>query len=239
MFPGLLRCLARCLLRDPGNEQATYEIARGVYDAGSWWTVRSRLVRQIQRCVVPGPRLPGLDAARCCGNGSSNAGRSGHLYARPGSLSTLVLISGQPGSGKISLGGPLATELNLPLLSKDTIKEALASLTSPDLITAEGSKALFCAPPRERARWSRLLGIQRSLRSACDRCPIDWLKCIVAAIVLLSGVDTSIVYPSAIGLTPILTASVTIDSGHQRPRVRSSLETKQSKSKPLDQLTSQ
>ncbi len=55
---------------------------------------------------------------------------------------TLVLISGHPGSGKTSVGRPLAAELDLPLLSKDIIKEALASLTSRGLISVGESKML-------------------------------------------------------------------------------------------------
>jgi predicted kinase len=36
-----------------------------------------------------------------------------------------VVVAGLPGSGKTTLARPLARELELPLLSKDTIKEAL------------------------------------------------------------------------------------------------------------------
>ena len=36
-----------------------------------------------------------------------------------------VVVAGLPGSGKTSLARPLARELGLPLLSKDTVKEAL------------------------------------------------------------------------------------------------------------------
>jgi predicted kinase len=38
----------------------------------------------------------------------------------------VVIVSGAPGAGKSTLAAPLAAELNLPLLSKDTIKERLA-----------------------------------------------------------------------------------------------------------------
>jgi hypothetical protein len=36
-----------------------------------------------------------------------------------------VLVTGPPGSGKTTLAGPLAERLSLPLIAKDTIKEAL------------------------------------------------------------------------------------------------------------------
>ena len=36
-----------------------------------------------------------------------------------------VLVAGPPGSGKTTLAGPLAARLGLPLIAKDTIKEAL------------------------------------------------------------------------------------------------------------------
>jgi AAA domain len=38
---------------------------------------------------------------------------------------TLVLVTGPPASGKTTLAQPLARQLGLPLLGKDTIKEAL------------------------------------------------------------------------------------------------------------------
>jgi hypothetical protein len=42
-----------------------------------------------------------------------------------GQLPTLVLVTGAPGSGKTTLAMPLARHLGLPLITKDTIKEAL------------------------------------------------------------------------------------------------------------------
>ena len=36
-----------------------------------------------------------------------------------------VVVSGPPGSGKSAVAEPLARELGLPLIAKDTIKEAL------------------------------------------------------------------------------------------------------------------
>jgi predicted kinase len=52
-----------------------------------------------------------------------------------------VLVSGLPGSGKTTIAGPLAVQLGLPLLARDTIKESLwDALGGGDL------------------RWSRRLG---------------------------------------------------------------------------------
>lgn len=42
----------------------------------------------------------------------------------------VVLVNGFPGSGKSTTGAALAGELDAPLLSKDRIKEALASVVS-------------------------------------------------------------------------------------------------------------
>ena len=51
-----------------------------------------------------------------------------------------VVVSGPPGSGKSTIAAPVAVELGLPLVAKDTIKDALMSvLPVPDIDT---SKAL-------------------------------------------------------------------------------------------------
>ena len=45
-----------------------------------------------------------------------------------------VVVSGPPGSGKSTLAVPLAEQLGLPLIAKDTIKEALmTALGAPDV----------------------------------------------------------------------------------------------------------
>ena len=46
----------------------------------------------------------------------------------------LVLVSGSPGSGKSTLAGRLAADLEFPLLSKDTIKEALGRTLAVDSV---------------------------------------------------------------------------------------------------------
>jgi predicted kinase len=57
------------------------------------------------------------------------------------STSVFVLVAGPPGSGKSTLAAPLASELSLPLLAKDAIKDALiAVLGAP--ATVEESREL-------------------------------------------------------------------------------------------------
>ena len=43
-----------------------------------------------------------------------------------------IVVSGPPGSGKSTLAPPIAERFGLPLLAKDTIKEALMSVTPPE-----------------------------------------------------------------------------------------------------------
>jgi len=52
-----------------------------------------------------------------------------------------VLVAGPPGSGKSTLAAPLASELRLPLLAKDAIKEALIEVLGAPT-TLEDSREL-------------------------------------------------------------------------------------------------
>jgi predicted kinase len=60
---------------------------------------------------------------------------------RPESTSVFVLVAGLPGSGKSTLAAPLASELALPLLAKDAIKDALIEVLGAPA-TVEDSREL-------------------------------------------------------------------------------------------------
>jgi predicted kinase len=65
-----------------------------------------------------------------------------------------VVVSGPPGSGKTTVAVPLARALGLPLLAKDTVKEALMDSLGVDGI--EGSRELG------RAAFAVLFAVARS-----------------------------------------------------------------------------
>jgi predicted kinase len=57
---------------------------------------------------------------------------------RPGTAALFVAVSGPPASGKSTVAVPLAAELDLPLVAKDTIKDALMSvLPVPDVAASQ------------------------------------------------------------------------------------------------------
>ena len=65
------------------------------------------------------------------------ASANGDPSGRKATRSLFVVVSGPPASGKSTLAPMLATELWLPLIAKDTIKDALMSvLAVPDIATS-------------------------------------------------------------------------------------------------------
>lgn len=58
-------------------------------------------------------------------------------------MALYAIVSGPPGSGKSTLAGPLARGLGLPLVAKDTIKEAL--MAAIDVRDVEASRAIGSA----------------------------------------------------------------------------------------------
>ena len=60
---------------------------------------------------------------------------------QPDGTSVFVLVAGPPGSGKSTLAAPLASELSLPLLVKDAIKDALIEVLGAPA-TVEDSREL-------------------------------------------------------------------------------------------------
>ncbi|MFI7670592.1 AAA family ATPase [Nocardia sp. NPDC049526] len=69
----------------------------------------------------------------------------------------LVLVNGLPGSGKSTLAPPLARELDAQLLSKDTVKEALAEgISRPNAVPSLGAIAM-------EAVWAMAAAIPRTV----------------------------------------------------------------------------
>jgi 2-phosphoglycerate kinase len=95
---------------------ATNEIARRVKVAD----LRENLANTLRL-----PNSPG-NADRIDRYERALAHLGGELRARP----LFVVVSGPPASGKSTLAPVLARELGLPLIAKDTIKDALMSVLS-------------------------------------------------------------------------------------------------------------
>lgn len=102
----------------------------------------------------------------------------------------LIIVNGLPGSGKSTLAKELATQMSLPLFSKDAIKETLADALSPIRTKEETS-----------LEWSQQLGLAaaqclwRLLADARGNAVIDspWLahlRPIVARELERAGVST-------------------------------------------------
>jgi ribosomal-protein-alanine N-acetyltransferase len=82
-------------------------------------------------------------------------------HRRPVRRPLVVLVNGLPGSGKSTLATDLADELDLPLLSKDAIKEAVADHLPDDVLErAQGSGSWLGAGAAE-SLWSLLASCPR------------------------------------------------------------------------------
>jgi predicted kinase len=108
----------------------------------------------------------------------------------PVDLDGIVVVAGVPGSGKTTLARELAPELGLPLLSKDTIKEALFDvLGSGDLATSQvlgraSHVVLYAVAAEARSAvveshfWTgtsetELVALRRPLVQVYCRCPLE------------------------------------------------------------------
>lgn len=74
-------------------------------------------------------------------------------HARP---RIAALVSGMPGSGKSTLARQLASELGLPLLGKDIVKEAVADHLDEAVVRAQGSGQSRLGAGASAALWALL-----------------------------------------------------------------------------------
>lgn len=89
-------------------------------------------------------------------------------------VSLYVLVGGWPGSGKSTLAPPLAAELDVPLLVKDEIKEALCAGLGPAPTVAESRR-------RGRAAVVAMLTVARRCPGAVlDSTWFDYTRPLVA-----------------------------------------------------------
>ena len=103
---------------------------------------------------------------------------------------TFVVVSGLPGAGKTTLGRPLAAALDVPLLAKDTVKEALfdglgtgdrawsqrlgaASMEIVFALAAEAPRAVLESFWRRPQALERLRGLGHPLLEVHCACPAE------------------------------------------------------------------
>lgn len=68
----------------------------------------------------------------------------------------VAVLNGVPGAGKTTLGRRLAGELGLPLLAKDTVKEAVADVLPADFVTQHGAGRSRLGSGAMEALWALL-----------------------------------------------------------------------------------
>jgi RimJ/RimL family protein N-acetyltransferase/predicted kinase len=77
-------------------------------------------------------------------------------YPPPRGRRVVVLVNGVSGSGKTTLARQLATELRIPLFSKDVVKERVADARTLELVTGEGTPGSALGPGASNALWALL-----------------------------------------------------------------------------------